>query len=140
VSLVDRLASPAAGELFRSATEGDVAMDPERRWRIVVSITASSVACVIGLWSWWQAAPDLWKLATLTFTGPIRPMGLTGYLWLGVFGFFLGWLLIGLVGALSRRPAAGWAAAAGGIAVLLPLLNFVLFFVIIFVRDIEPSP
>jgi hypothetical protein len=115
-------------------------MGPERRWRIVVSITSSSMACVIGLWSWWQAAPDLWKLATVTFTGPIRPMGLTGYLCLGVFGSLLGWPLIGLAGTLSRRPGAGWAAAAGGIAVLLPLLNLVLFHVIIFVRGIELSP
>jgi len=112
-------------------------MEPEPRWRVVASIAASSMALVVGSWSWWQAAPDLWELATSTFTGTIRPMGLTGCLCLGVFGSYFGGALISLAGPLSRRPAAGWAAAVGGVAVLLPLLNFVLFVVIVVVRDIE---
>ena len=115
-------------------------MNPERRWRAVASLAASSVACVVGMLCWWQAVPGLWRLATFTPTGPVRPMGLAGYLVLGVVGSFVGWLLVGLVGTLSKRPAAGLAAALGMLAAVLPLLNFVLFWVIVFVRGIELSP
>ena len=115
-------------------------MRPEHPWRIVASIAASSIACVVGLMCWWQAAPGLWELATFTPTGPIRPMGLAGYLVVGVFGSFIGWLLVGLVGTLSKRPAAAVAAVLAMIAVLLPLLNFVLCIIIIVVRGIELSP
>jgi hypothetical protein len=44
------------------------------------------------------------------------------------------------VGTLSKRPAAVVAAALAMIAVLLPLLNFVLCIIIIVVRGIELSP
>jgi hypothetical protein len=106
----------------------------------MASIAASSVACGICCWCWWLSAPGLWHLATFTPTGPIRPMGLTGYLCLGVPCSMLGMLLVGAAGALSRRPAAEWGMVAGAVAALLPLLNFVLLFVIVFGRGIELSP
>ena len=115
-------------------------MEPERRWRMVVSLTVSTVAGVVGLLCWWQTVPGLWELATVTFRGPIRPMGLVGYLMIGVIVSFVAWPIVALVGMLSRRPAAQLTAAIAMIAILLPLLNFMLFWVIILVRGIELSP
>jgi hypothetical protein len=115
-------------------------MRPEHPWRVVASLAASSVACVVGALCWWQTAPGLWELATFTPTGPIRPMGLVGYLVLGVFAFFIGWPLAGLACVLSERPAALKAGLLGMLAALLPALNFVLFWVIVFVRGIQLSP
>lgn len=115
-------------------------MRPEHPWRVVASLAASSMAGVVGLLCWWQAVPGLWQLATFTPTGSIRPMGLVGYLVLGVFGSLIDALLSALAGLLSARPAALAAAVLGVLTAVLPLLNFVLFWVIVFVRGIELSP
>ena len=115
-------------------------MEPERRWRIVVSLTGSTLAGVVGFVCWWRTVPGLWELATFTPTGPIRPMGLVGYLMLGVIVSFFLWPLVTLIALLSQRSVSGAAAALGLIALLLPVVNFVLFWVIILVRGIELSP
>ena len=67
-------------------------------------------------------------------------MGLVGYLMLGVIVFVFLWPLVTLAALLSNRPISGAAAALGLIALLLPVVNFVLFWVIILVRGIELSP
>jgi hypothetical protein len=116
-------------------------MRPERPWRVVASLAASSLAGVVGLLCWWQAVPGLWELATFTPTGPIPPMGLAGYLMLGVLGgLFIAQPLSLLACMLSERRAALKAAVLGMLAGALPMLNFVLFLVIVFVRGIELSP
>src|SRR5262245_44380248 len=114
-------AGPASERDRRRPNRSKVSMRPEHPWRIVASTAASSIACVVGLMCWWQAAPDYGSSL------PSRPRvrsgrwGLAGYLVVGVFGSFIGWLLVGLVGTLSKRPAAAVAAALAVIAVLLPL-------------------
>jgi hypothetical protein len=110
----------------------------ERPWRIALSLLASSTACAIGILCWWQTAPGLWELATFAPSGPIRPIALFGYLLLtAAGGFFVGTPLSALASNLSEHSAAQAAAVAGMIAAGLPSLNFLLFWVIIILRDIE---
>lgn len=123
--------------VVRRPNESVDSMHPEPPWRVVASLATSIVACVIGLRCWWPAVPGLWTLATFTPKGPIRPMGLTSDVMVGVFGGFLAGILSGFALVLCIRPAAACGAILGMLAALLSMLNFVLFLVIVIVRSIE---
>ena len=65
-------------------------------------------------------------------------MGLAAGLLVGAFGgYFISTPRSLLANKLSGRPAAQTGSVLGMLAAVLPLLNFVLFFVIILVRGIE---
>jgi hypothetical protein len=118
--------------------ESKVPARPERRRQLGASLVMSGLACVVGLVLWWQTAPGLWTLATFTPTRPVRPMGFT----LALLVCMLGGLAAGIplsaaAGAASNRPAARRLAVLGMLFSMLPALNFLLFFVIVFAREIE---
>ena len=111
---------------------------PEPGWRLVVAVVLGGLACAVGLLMWWQTAPGLWTLATVTPRGRIRPMGFMMALFLLMIGGMLSMVLLAAPAAgVSRRRAAKVVAGFGAAASILPALNFVLFFVIVMVRRIE---
>lgn len=113
-------------------------LPPEPTWRAVVSIMFGSVACAAGLLMWWQTVPGLWELATFTPSGPIRPMGYCAALFLLMLGGTITGFVLGKPAeSLSKRRAARIVASIGVISCLLPAVNFLLFFVIVFVRRIQ---
>ncbi len=111
---------------------------PETQLKFVASIIFGSTGSALGLWMWWQLAPGIWTLATFNPSGPIRPLGFMAALVLFMFGGGLNALLLGVpAGSLSKRRSAQIVATLAALSSALPFLNFVAFFVIIFVRRIQ---
>lgn len=110
----------------------------EPSWKAVLSILLGGMACAAGLLMWWQTAPGLWELATFTPSGPITPMGFVTALFLFMFGGFISGFVFAMPAeSLSKRRLARIVVTVGVVASLLPALNFLLFFVIVFVRRIH---
>ena len=119
------------------AYESKPVLPPEPAWKLVASLCLGSLACASGLALWWRMAPGLWVLATFTPAGPIRPMGAVAGLFIFTIGGLISWVLFAMPAiSMSTRRAAQIVGTLGGLACLLPLLNLVLFFVIIFARGI----
>lgn len=118
--------------------ESKPVLPPEPAWRVAGSVCLGGLACAVGLWLWWQTAPGLWTLATFTPRGPIRPMGfVAGLVLFMICGPMAGVLLAMPAAEMSRRREARIVAALGMMACALPVLNVLVFFVILLVRGIE---
>jgi hypothetical protein len=81
--------------------------------------------------------PGLWKLLTFTPHGHIRPIGLMGGMMFCVAaGAFVGWPLSVACVSFSSRRAAQRIGALGIALSIAPVLNFLLFFLIVLIRRV----
>jgi hypothetical protein len=107
----------------------------ERRWRSVAALILGLCGCLAGAASLFWAWPGLWTLLTFTPRESIRPMGFVAGMAVCVAtGALVGWPLSVACVSLSARRSAQYLGAVGIALSISPVLNFILLFLIVFLR------
>lgn len=108
----------------------------ESWWRLPLALLAGAIALMISGFFAFEPWPALYELATFTPRGPIRPMGMTFFFFLGIMSVLItGPLTLASVSLSDRLPVA-LVCALTGLCILITALNIVASFAIIAVRGI----